>query len=102
MAEIPGLESQSTLQGGTDASLKRENELLDLLSLMETDEGKRVLWRILSHVRPMHMSYVPGGRIEDMCFNEGRRSVGTWLLAEMNEADSQAFLKLQAFIGQLS
>ena len=82
---------------GESLKYDRTEEQNDLFSVLETDEGKRLIWRILSHTKPMSMSYVPGGLVEDMYFNEGRKSVGTWLISELNNADPRIYLQLQEF-----
>ena len=69
-------------------------EIEDMLAVMATPEGRRVMWRILSYCRPLAMSYVPGGLTEDMFFNEGKKDVGNFIITALTEADPFSFADL--------
>lgn len=89
--------------GNSEAVEQRENErklandqsMKDMREVLATDEGRRVMWKLLSHTRPLSMSYVPGGLTEDMYYNEGRKSVGRFLILELTNADPLAYINLQ-------
>lgn len=76
-------------------SFYRERELEDLRQILEIDAGRRVLWRLLEKTRMMQLSYVPGGLKEDFYFNEGKKSIGYYLVAEMADALPEAYTKMQ-------
>lgn len=62
-------------------------ENVDLVRVMQTPEGERVLRRILAFSRLFKVSYVRGDSHET-AYCEGRRQVGLWLLSIMGEADA--------------
>lgn len=81
------------------ARLKREQD--DLRAVLSTPEGRRWLWRVLEATAAFRASYDPDNPIR-MGFSEGRRSVGLWLLAELQHAAPEAFASLIAETYQAS
>ncbi len=74
----------------------RERERLernDLATAMSTKIGRRVLWRMLTKCRVFESIYETNARIH---FNAGQQDIGHWLMAEMMDADQQAWLAMQA------
>lgn len=72
--------------------IKREREMGDLRSVLNTAEGRRVLWRILSQAQVFTASYTGD---QDTFFNEGKRNIGIWMLEELMQAKPEAFLQMQ-------
>ena len=69
---------------------EREKELEDLKFVLKSAEGRRVYRRMLSHCQTFHMSFVTG--MPDItAFNEGRRSVGNFMLFELLDADPERY-----------
>lgn len=79
-----------------DAELRarraRELELDDLRVLLGLPEGRRFVWRVLAESRAFASSFHP--EPSRAAFGEGKRRVGLWLLAELQQADPTAFLGL--------
>ena len=63
----------------------------DIRTIMETGEGRRFVWRVLSHCDVYSDSFT--GKSSTF-FNEGRRSVGLDVLNDLNEADPRLYPKL--------
>lgn len=69
-----------------DVSNKSVNDNIDIVRVMQTPEGERLLRRILAFTRLFAVSYCRGDSHET-AYREGRRQVGLWLLSAMGEAD---------------
>ena len=72
--------------------LREIEEKDDLKKIMSLPEGKRFLWRMLSHCGVFRSSVEHSGSMT--YFNEGRRDVGLYLINELHAADSMALSKL--------
>ncbi len=72
---------------------KRESELNDLRSVMDTRQGRRFIWRYLSDAGVFRQSFV-FGQADATSFNEGRRSLGLALLADIHELDPAVYLTM--------
>lgn len=66
-----------------EAERQRKQELDDLASVMETEAGKRHIWRLLEQSGVYCQSFVPDNS-HSTSFNEGRRSFGNRLLADIH------------------
>lgn len=73
--------------------LVHEQELRDLRHVLETKPGRRYLWRKLSEAGCFRQSFVPG-EPDATTFNEGRRSLGLGILAEIHELDPSFYLQM--------
>lgn len=67
----------------------RERELNDVRSLLNTREGRRLAWRLLTHCRVFESIWHGSAQIH---YNSGMQDVGHFLLAEITEAAPEAFL----------
>jgi hypothetical protein len=65
----------------------------DLRSILQTPEGKRFMWYLLSDTNIFGMTFVPDDPYQT-AFNEGRRNVGTMLLALINEQCPEEYLEM--------
>lgn len=70
---------------------RREIELEDLRAVLATDEGRRFIWRMISHCQVFGSVWSPNERIH---YNAGVQDVGHWLLAEVSEADEIKILEM--------
>lgn len=70
---------------------RRERELNDLRAVLALPVGRRVLWRVLTHCRVFASIWDPSSRIH---YQAGRQDVGHYLIAEIDEADSEAIFTL--------
>ena len=69
----------------------RELQIKDVRWLMAHAEGRRIVWRLLEHAGIYRTSFTGNS---GTFFNEGRRDVGLFLLAEVHEAAPQAYTKM--------
>lgn len=70
----------------------RRKEIEDLKWVMAHAQGRRFVWRLLDRAGVYRSSFNHSGSV--MAHNEGRRDMGLFVLAEMNEAAPESFLKL--------
>lgn len=70
----------------------RRLELDDLRQVMATKQGRRFVWRLLGQCGVLRQSFNTNGSI--MSFNEGRRSIGIPLVADLmvHAADKYALM----------
>lgn len=71
----------------------REQAQADLREVMGTPAGRRVVWRLLERCRLFSTSFT--GNSETF-FREGERSVGLWLLQELEALAPEAFATMWA------
>ena len=73
--------------------LAHEQELKDLRDVCSTRQGRRFVWKQLVQAGCFHQSFVPG-QSDSTAFNEGRRSLGLALMAEVHELDAALYIKM--------
>ena len=76
-----------------EKQLKKRNAC-DLQAVLKTVQGRRVLWRILQAAALYQHGFVPG----DACataFHCGQKSLGLFLLAEIEEAAPSAYAQMR-------
>ena len=73
------------------ANRERAREVEDLKDVLDTEQGRRVFWRILEKTHPFESSFTGDNRIN---FLEGERNIGLWLLNEIMEADTVAYIEM--------
>lgn len=71
-------------------NIRRRRELADVALVLSSIEGRRHYWRMLTTCG-IFMSSFTGNNTT--FYNEGMRNIGLILLADMNEADPEAYLK---------
>lgn len=79
----------------TENKSERDQELNDLRSILETEYGKRFLMRLIDRANLFQPTYGGGSQISDFAFMEGRREFGLYLLGEITQANSDAWLDMQ-------
>ena len=71
----------------------RDKELNDLRAVLALPEGRRLMWRVIARARTFQQSFVPG--MPDVGnFNEGSRSIGSWLFDEILNAKPDAYQQM--------
>lgn len=73
------------------AELQRTREVEDFKWLMKHEAGRRFMWRVLSMTGVFRTSMTGDNRT---FFNEGARSVGLQLMAELNDHSIEAYVKM--------
>lgn len=68
-----------------------KEQVKDLRFLLSTPQGKRFIWRALEQC-----SVFKGGFAapDQLMFREGERNIGTWLLAQITEANPHALIEM--------
>ena len=69
----------------------REQELNDVKAILATKEGLRFMWRYLTECGIFKTSMTGSSQT---FFLEGRRDIGLRLLADVNEADPEAYFRM--------
>lgn len=77
--------------GKKKAKLRREQELFDLKALLETPQGRRVMWRLLAKAGMFNSIYESSSRIY---YNAGRQDYGFWLWSELEKAHKGYLVKM--------
>lgn len=63
----------------------------DLKFILDSEQGRRFMWRVLSECGVFQTSFRTSSEIY---YLEGRRSIGLKLLAEIMDCDPQAYIKM--------
>lgn len=67
----------------------RERELEDIRFILQTSQGRRFVWRYLTLCGVFETSFTGSS---ETFFKEGQRNVGLKLLADINDAEAEAFV----------
>lgn len=78
---------------GKRERLHRKRELADLAAVLATKPGRRFIWKILEQAGVFRVSF-RYGEPETTVFNEGRRSMGLWLMADIHELDPLLYVTM--------
>ena len=76
-----------------NADRLRNQEVEDLRSILKTVYGKRFIWKWLGRSGIFRQSFMPGAA-DSTAFNEGRRSIGNALLAEVLEVRPDSYSEM--------
>lgn len=87
----PPSEQELAAQKGAEA-LQRRQEVEDFKWLLAHVQGRRIATRLLERAGVHRTSF--NASATAMAFNEGKRDIGLWALAEMLEANENAYVKL--------
>lgn len=71
--------------------LSRDRELSDVAIVMSTPQGRRFMWRLLSHCKTYGSVWEPSAKIH---YNAGQQDVGHFLMAEIVEANEDAYVTM--------
>lgn len=77
---------------GQKVKFNRLQELQDVTEILKTAPGQRFLWKYLDSCGVFRTSYDSSG--SKINFNEGVRSVGLMLLADITEASPEIFTQM--------
>ena len=67
----------------------------DLQQVLKTSAGRRVLWRILQAAQVRQHGFVPGDELATV-FHCGQRSIGLFLLEEIEQANATAYQQMRS------
>ena len=67
----------------------------DLQNVLKTSAGRRVLWRILQAAQVRQHGFVPGDELAT-AFHCGQRSIGLFLLEEIEQANAGAYQQMRS------
>lgn len=68
--------------------ISRQTELNDLRTILSSKEGRRILWRFLSHAGVFNSIWDNSARIH---YNAGKQDFGHFIQSEIVEADQEAY-----------
>jgi hypothetical protein len=98
--------SESLVKNAADESQVKEaekklkhqvnNEKEDMKKLLQTDFGRRVMWKYLEICGVFRSSWHASALIH---FNEGKRDVGLHMIADITDADPDGFIKMMKDFG---
>lgn len=86
-------DKRSVRKAGQKAKHARREELKDLREVLGTSAGRRVVWRQLSQAGVFRLSFVYE-ETQTTAFNEGRRSMGLSLMADIHELDPELYVTM--------
>lgn len=83
-------------RGQVDAAKKREKDQVDqakrdLYAVLDTPEGRRTVWRWLTHCGVYRSIFEPNSRI---AYNAGMQDVGHFIQGEIIDAHPQALFQM--------
>ena len=73
-------------------NIERDGYLEDVKAILKTKEGRRFVWKILEACG-VYRSSMTGNSLT--FFNEGKRDIGLQVLADVMDANPEAFLVMQ-------
>jgi len=82
---------QQVKKAGHKEKLKEKEDVKDLKEVLSTREGRRFLWRLLTECKVFSSIWTPSAQIH---YFAGRHDLGLWLMAEIENADQEAFLTM--------
>lgn len=71
-----------------------KRNITDLHMVLKTPPGRRLLWRLLQAAQVEHHGFVPGDPYAT-AFHCGQRSIGLFLLGELQQACPSAYARLR-------
>jgi len=74
-----------------EAAKIRKQELEDIRVILKTKEGRRFIWRLLSHCKVFNSIWSPSASIHYLA---GKQDVGHFVLNEVTAADDDSLLKM--------
>jgi len=70
----------------------------DFLMVLDSEQGRRILWHIMEHCNPLDMRWRPDSETQ---YHNGKKSVAAWLTKEITSASPRAYLLMQKEAGEL-
>ena len=78
----------------SNAKLKKR-AIYDLQTVLKTPQGRRVLWQLLQAAQIRQHGFIPGDALAT-AFHCGQRSVGLFLLEEIEQAQPGAYQQMRS------
>ena len=78
-------------EAGIKEKFGRKQELNDMYNILTTPYGRRWVWRVMTDCGIFKTSFTGNSTT---FFNEGRRDIGLRILADVMEANPDAYLKM--------
>ncbi len=72
---------------------RRDREISDLKKVLDSVEGRRFVWRLLSEAGVFHGSFNANALV--MAFHEGKRDLGILLIGEINGHAPHRYVQMQ-------
>lgn len=72
-----------------------EQEKSDLAQVLGTEQGRRVLMRLINRASVLQPTYASGTHPSDFAFMEGRREMGLYIIATITEINTDIWLEMQ-------
>ena len=69
----------------------RDNQLNDLRKVLETSEGRRVMWRLMEHCKVFATVWEPSAKIH---YNSGQQDIGHFIMSEIVDADEKYLFEM--------
>jgi hypothetical protein len=85
----PTADPKQVKEKGEKAKSRIQRDIDDMATILSDVRGRRFLWRYLQECGVFKTSFNNSGSVT--AFNEGMRNIGLKLLAEIMEADSEAY-----------
>jgi hypothetical protein len=90
---VKNASDESQVKGAGDKAKRREQrDAEDLQLVLGSIQGRRLLWRYLSRCGVFQSSFSTNGSIT--FYNEGKRSIGLEILAEITATNPDAYLQM--------
>lgn len=70
---------------------QRDQDLEDVRFILDSKQGRRFLWRLLTHCKTFESIWEPSAKIH---YNAGVQNVGHFLMAEVVAANDDALLQM--------
>lgn len=84
-------DSEQVHEAAEKIKLSKLNDAECLKAILETKQGRTVIWKWLKHCKVFESIYDSSARIH---YNAGKQDVGHFLLAEVLQANKNAYLQM--------
>lgn len=78
-----------------NAAKPKKRSTYDLQTVLKTPQGRRVLWQILQAAQVRQHGFIPGDALST-AFHCGQRSIGLFLLGEIEQAAPGAYQQMRS------
>jgi len=85
-------DKEQVKKAGTKEYLREKQKKEDLQAILGSVEGRRFLWSVLEKCGVFQSIWTPSAQIHYLA---GQQDIGHWLMAQIVDADQDAFLKMQ-------
>ena len=79
-------------EAGLKANFRKEKDADDLKYILQSFQGRRLLWRILGHCHTHGSVFNTNALVQS--YNSGKQDVGHFVMGEIIKADEDAYLKM--------